>query len=664
MARIETWFNQDLKKPVKVHYLDGNVFSMDNQGNIVGVNVFDNEYPASLSGTVAANVIRADGATVSVSGTLSDNKCYIVLPQTAYAVPGVISIIIKLTSGSDITTLCAIVANVYQSSTDSTVDPGTIIPSIETLIAEIEEAVATIPADYSSLWTSLAPTFDSGQAYFPGQYVTYDGDLWKCNTIHSGSWNASHFDTTKIGNELFALTQGLALLNVYDKDNVLDDKAINTSNGTVYSADGYYTTGYIYVVPGSKLIASLNGLPSGFLFIATYNSAKTFIRCYTDIKEEYAVEDGVFYVRICNSSSSRPKANFRVDYDYLTSYFVKTSLLENGGIWVNANCLLRDNGTTMYNAAWGNYAVSDYIPVSLIAGMTVRNAVCYPAAQGNCIAFYDRNKTLINTPYVPAGVSSSSQPVTFKITPDLLSAYPGAAFCRIGMAYDYGTRILNDNELSLISNVYPSYKVNAYPKIFFGGDSVTEGFVVEGTESNPETIYEVMPEQSYPACFGRIFAGANITTVAQSGISPLNYYAQKYPDIDFSQYNIIVIELGLNGGLDIDDIDTSDTNTWALKQIIAGIRSQNADAQVALVRSQYWLATADAKSVFTTLCSSYNCMFFDLHTTKYLNLADPIYHGYFLDDGTATLDYAHFSRKGYAAKAYVIAKMLGEMLPE
>ena len=155
MAVIETWFNQDLKKPVKVHYLDGNVFSLDNNGSMIGVNVFENGSPALLSGAVAANVIRADGATVAVAGSLSGNKASITLPQSALAVPGVISIIIKLTTSSIVTTLCAVVSNVYQSSTDTVVDPGTIIPSIETLIAEIEAAVESIPADYSELVNSV-----------------------------------------------------------------------------------------------------------------------------------------------------------------------------------------------------------------------------------------------------------------------------------------------------------------------------------------------------------------------------------------------------------------------------------------------------------------------------------------------------------------------------
>ena len=132
---IETWFNQDLLEAVKVRYLDGVVFSMDNLGNRVGVNVYSGGEPATLSGTISGNVIRADGATVAVVGESSGSQAWIDLPQAAYAVPGPISIIIKETVSSAITTLCAVVANVYQSSTDTAVDPGTIIPDISTLVA-------------------------------------------------------------------------------------------------------------------------------------------------------------------------------------------------------------------------------------------------------------------------------------------------------------------------------------------------------------------------------------------------------------------------------------------------------------------------------------------------------------------------------------------------
>lgn len=156
MARMETWFEQDLKKPLNVRMLTGNLFSMDNEGNLIGVTVLDGGQPAELAGDVSANVIRCDGGTVAVTGTLEDNKAFIVLPQAAYAVPGLVTIIIKLTNDGVITTLAAMTAIVYRSSTDTIIDPGTIIPSIQTLISSIDTAVASIPADYSSMISALS----------------------------------------------------------------------------------------------------------------------------------------------------------------------------------------------------------------------------------------------------------------------------------------------------------------------------------------------------------------------------------------------------------------------------------------------------------------------------------------------------------------------------
>lgn len=151
MAQIETWYRQDLKQPVQVHHLPGNVFSQDNQGNLLGVEVYDDGVPASLSGTVSANIVRSDGGTVAATGTVSGNKMTVVLPAAAYAVPGIISVVLKLVAGGITVSMLAVVAVVYASSTDSAVDPGTIIPSISALIEQIQEAVATIPLDYSDL---------------------------------------------------------------------------------------------------------------------------------------------------------------------------------------------------------------------------------------------------------------------------------------------------------------------------------------------------------------------------------------------------------------------------------------------------------------------------------------------------------------------------------
>ena len=147
MAVITTDLICNLAQPVSVTYLHGNLFSLDNDGNTINVTVMDNGEPATIGGSVSANVIRSDGGTVAVSGPISGNKCSITLPQACYAIPGVIHIIIKLTESSTVTTIAAVVANVYMSSTDTVVDPGTVITSIQDLIDQIEDAVDSIPVD-------------------------------------------------------------------------------------------------------------------------------------------------------------------------------------------------------------------------------------------------------------------------------------------------------------------------------------------------------------------------------------------------------------------------------------------------------------------------------------------------------------------------------------
>lgn len=213
MAVIHTYLTCELQKLLKVQYLDGNLFSQDNQANEFHVIVLDNGEPAEISGTVTADVIRSDGGTVAVTGgTIEGNVASITFNAAVYAIPGVVSIVVKLTTSGVVTTIAAAVTNVYQSSTSVTVDPGTIIPSIQTLISSIETAVASIPADYSSLWTSLAPAFSSSASYMAGQYCTYNGAVYRFNTSHSGSWAAGDVTAVNIGGELTALKSAIAII--------------------------------------------------------------------------------------------------------------------------------------------------------------------------------------------------------------------------------------------------------------------------------------------------------------------------------------------------------------------------------------------------------------------------------------------------------------------
>lgn len=246
MARIETWLNQDLKQAVKVKYLDGNIFSADNFGNLIGVNVTSDGVPVTLSGSVSGSIIRADGETVAVSeGSVSGSTAYIILPQAAYAVPGTISIVLKLTSGNDITTLAAVVSNVYRTATDSAVDPGTIIPSVAELIAAIESAIGQIPADYSELQAAI---YTGIQMYLP-QIV------WKSGYYHlsTGAYTSSaqyHCSTVKYPRSVYHFLTNW-LLNSTDFVSLFDGNTykgyFNTSNPTALESldwDSFYLSIY------------------------------------------------------------------------------------------------------------------------------------------------------------------------------------------------------------------------------------------------------------------------------------------------------------------------------------------------------------------------------------------------------------------------------------
>lgn len=210
MATIVTDLHCDLTQNVKPQFLHGNLFSQDNAANTINVHVFNDGEPATLGGSISANVIRSDGATVAVSGAIDGNKAYIILPQACYAVPGVIKIIVKNTENTTVTTIAAVVANVYASSTDAIVDPGTLVPSVAALIAQIEAAVDSIPVDYSGLLLTLAKDYTQ-KPYIVGEYAWQGGVLKRCIVpiTTAETYTAAHWTNAVLGDDVTALKSAI-----------------------------------------------------------------------------------------------------------------------------------------------------------------------------------------------------------------------------------------------------------------------------------------------------------------------------------------------------------------------------------------------------------------------------------------------------------------------
>ena len=110
MAQFVNIFDVDLQagKP--------NIFSLrsaagegDANGFQVGARVTDGGEYIALGGSCVGKVIRADGATVQLTGTISGNVAYVVLDQTSCAIEGPIQVAVCWVSSSNVATLAVVI---------------------------------------------------------------------------------------------------------------------------------------------------------------------------------------------------------------------------------------------------------------------------------------------------------------------------------------------------------------------------------------------------------------------------------------------------------------------------------------------------------------------------------------------------------------------------
>lgn len=481
------------------------------------------------------------------------------------------------------------------------------------------------------------------------------------------------------------------MLNAKGKEFYSFDGWDNQSSCFLAANTGKYTDssgveGYFYVTP-FILVKDISKIKfegatySNVSFYVFYDATKSVISQVngdSNVKRETVINipNNAYYIRFCGNVkfSLRVSVIDSIYKQYIASKInslqdasasaVNASLVTNSLYFKNDKCILKNNGDLLNDASYTMYKVSDYIDINYLLDFKFIKLEAWRAAQANPMAFYDKDFKVIGTAYNPAPVNTETS-ADITLDSQLIAQYPNAKYVRIGIRTTYNWSIIPPfiNSLNLFDDAppYPSYRYNMFENVLFGGDSVTQGFVTEGTPTK-QYIYKVMPEYAYPLQFAKIHPKLNVTIQARSGISCIGWLADFYPTINFSQYDLFIVELGLNGYLDINDINTEGTNTYAYKQIIAGVRAQNPDITIVLVRSQYF--GSNWMPVLEAISSEYDCIIIDLHDTTYLDLADPIYHGYYQNGDSRAIDYAHFTRKGYNVKAYVVSRLLADKLTD
>lgn len=156
MAFIPIERTSCLDSAINIDRLSGAMFTQENEAHQFVITCTQNNAQLTLTGTITAKVVLANGNTVELVGTIDGGKAVVTLTQPCYNTAGRIQISIFNTVGSTKLCIYAAIAYVQTAEHGDLIDGSQIIDSVEDLIADIQAAVATIPPDYSILSNQVA----------------------------------------------------------------------------------------------------------------------------------------------------------------------------------------------------------------------------------------------------------------------------------------------------------------------------------------------------------------------------------------------------------------------------------------------------------------------------------------------------------------------------
>lgn len=252
MSKVQIIMSRDiyLDTPVTPITLANPLYVGDNDAQRVRFRVFQQHgdtVPMDLTGvTVMMHFIRPDGGDVVITGTPGTEWSYVDMPQACYAYKGLFAFSVHLISDDQTaTTVMKACGQLDKVTTDTIIDPGHVIPSLEELLAKLDDmddavtacnaaaAAADAAADNANAAVSyLAPVYSAESTYNAGEYVIQDGKLYRCTADISTAeaWTAAHWTEVVFGDEISNLKSALN-----ETDNALDIVKINTSTNLIDS---------------------------------------------------------------------------------------------------------------------------------------------------------------------------------------------------------------------------------------------------------------------------------------------------------------------------------------------------------------------------------------------------------------------------------------------
>ena len=149
--------------------------------------------PLPAGSTVSGEFLNDAGQTVALTGQVVDGAAALTLSPSCYAVKGKFRLTIYHTEGDVTGAIYSGEGKISASGSDVAIDPGTVIASVAALMAQIDAARNSVPAEYTYIQGAIAPQFSPLVPCEQNALYWHDGKLYYALTDHTGAWDAGDF---------------------------------------------------------------------------------------------------------------------------------------------------------------------------------------------------------------------------------------------------------------------------------------------------------------------------------------------------------------------------------------------------------------------------------------------------------------------------------------
>ena len=282
----------------------------------------------------------------------------------------------------------------------------------------IEQAGAAKSANWGMVKNyispGVAPQYSSSATYNAGDYVIYNGQLYRCQTpiTTAESWTPGKWKSVTIGNELSGLKNNFDLnapfncvkeyaVSSFPVGRIIQNIWLNT-NGREEAYNGWSSTDFLKFKSGHTVIGIYTTVKTDWVWF--YDATKTPIsRATANIGFWYiAIPSTAAYIRVSNTDAGMASL---VIYDDDKTSTVESGYLGNGNLvyntWIDAN------GAEHTDAAWTS---SGYIEIpEAYTSLTIS-----AGRQTSWCHFYDSSKQPLEHLSVSQGVNEYPVPAGSK----------------------------------------------------------------------------------------------------------------------------------------------------------------------------------------------------------------------------------------------------------